>query len=128
MTAISQTGARWSTAALLPVLLSMLLLAACDEKSSEPVLSPIDRIEVTASQITVRENATVQVTARVLDMFGGELRRDVAWSSSDPEIATVDGRGVVTGLRGGVVRSSRPQVSAQARSESLSRSTCAASS
>ena len=97
-------GTRWASIALLPVLLSMLLLAACDEKSSEPVLTPVDRIEVTANQISIREDATTQVSARVLASLGDELQREVVWNSSDQEIATVDANGVVTGKRGGVVR------------------------
>lgn len=64
-------------------------------------LRPVARVVVQPSEPTLRVGETVQLTARVLADDGTVYNRDVAWSSADPDVATVDATGVVTAGRAG---------------------------
>ena len=61
-------------------------------------------IAVTTPSETVTAGQTVQLSAMVEDAGGSALSSpNLAWSSSEPDLATVDGAGVVSALRSGVV-------------------------
>ena len=63
---------------------------------------PVRDIELVAPRRSLAINERVSVEAIVHDLDGTRLDdRAVLWSSSDPEIATVDGDGVVIGVRSG---------------------------
>jgi uncharacterized protein YjdB len=65
----------------------------------------VQTVVVTPSPAAVLVGQTVRLTARALGMGGVELPgRPVVWSSLDPEIATVDDAGRVTGLAKGTAR------------------------
>ena len=60
---------------------------------------PVATVTVTLAASTVQAGQTTQATADTRDGAGNVLSgRTVAWSSSDPTIASVSGTGVVTGL------------------------------
>lgn len=59
-------------------------------------------VSVSPPQATVARGGTVQLSATTADRVGNALAgREVAWTSADPAIATVDPSGVVTGVARG---------------------------
>jgi trimeric autotransporter adhesin len=62
-----------------------------------------DAIELTPAEVTlVTAGATAQLTAVVTDAGGTEIEGAVVtWTSSDPEVATVDSEGEVTAVANG---------------------------
>lgn len=64
-------------------------------------LRPVATVVVQPSESNIRVDETIQLSARVLADDGTVYHRDVAWSSADPDIATIDATGVVTGERTG---------------------------
>ncbi len=68
------------------------------------VVVPIAVVEVTPASASVQEGAAVQLTATLKDAAGNILSgRVVTWSSDTAAVATVDGNGLVTGVRAGSV-------------------------
>jgi hypothetical protein len=82
--------------------------------------SPVASVEVTPAEVTLDGaggRTTAELSATPRDAAGAALRdRDVAWESSDPLIAAVDQRGVVTarGTGTAVVTATSEGVSARA--------------
>ena len=66
------------------------------------VVKPLTRIALAASAKTVAVGGTMEVTPSFLPEDA--TMKQVTWSSSDENVATVDANGVVTGLKKGVVR------------------------
>jgi alpha-tubulin suppressor-like RCC1 family protein len=80
-------------------LLALVFLAAC-ERPFRPYLPAAVRI--TPDSVTLGWGATLQLHATVTDSAGHEISdRFVVWGSSNPAVATVGARGVVTALDGG---------------------------
>lgn len=67
---------------------------------------PMDRIVVSPDSVNMKSiGETIQLSARVLDAAGLELPDvELAWTSDDPSVATVDDRGLVTALMNGETR------------------------
>lgn len=67
-------------------------------------LIDVDAVSVTPTAATMSIGGTHQLTGRSLSRTGAELtNRPVAWSSSDPSIATVTASGLVTAVSVGSV-------------------------
>ena len=61
------------------------------------ILAPVASVAVTPASASVVVGATVQLTATPRDASGNALSgRTVTWASAAPEVATVDGAGLVT--------------------------------
>ena len=65
-------------------------------------LRPIAAVVVLPSEITLSVGGTGQLTAQVISDDGTQQTREITWSSANPNIATVDGSGVVTARAAGV--------------------------
>lgn len=63
----------------------------------------VNSVEVTPAEAAVSVGATVQLTATPRDAGGGPLERQVAWTSGDPTIATVNATGLVSAVATGTV-------------------------
>lgn len=62
----------------------------------------IAAVEITPASVSVRIGTTVSLTAKAVDAEGRTLTgRQIAWSSSNTAIATVNSEGVVTGVAAG---------------------------
>ena len=73
-----------------------LALWACGE--TEPPEPPyVSSVTVEPDSVLVDFQKTATLTATVLDQYGETMQADVRWTSDDPDIATVDQTGVVTG-------------------------------
>jgi uncharacterized protein YjdB len=83
------------------------------------VLAPVDRVDIRPSGLViVGTGRTAQLTATTYDAHGTVLTgRPVAWTTSDPGVATVDATGLVTGVSAGgaVITASAEGKSATAR-------------
>ena len=66
------------------------------------VIQPITRITLTASAKSVAKGETIKLTPEFLPK--NATRKQVTWSSSNKDIATVNKNGVVTGKKRGTVR------------------------
>lgn len=93
-----------STAHGLCVLLLSLIAVACSETSTEPEPDPdvesVSSVTVTATPNPAELTTTVQAAAQVQPAAAPQ---SVVWTSSDEDIATVDGSGLVTLLLRGTV-------------------------
>jgi Big-like domain-containing protein len=76
------------------------LPAQCRTDTTTPSSPPaVARVIVTPESVTVLVGATVRVTATPEDASGQALSgRPVTWASNDPQAATVDQNGLVTGI------------------------------
>ena len=86
------------------VLSALVLLAsagACSSDSLGPVTSGAGTMTVVPSLSTIDEGQAVQLTAKLIDEFGDPLEATFAWSSSNPDVATVSVGGTVLGRREG---------------------------
>jgi hypothetical protein len=63
----------------------------------------IATVQVTLASTTIDVGQTTQATVVFLDKYGRVLKRTVAWSTSDPAIATVDTAGLVRARAPGTV-------------------------
>jgi hypothetical protein len=89
-------------------LLLCLVLPACvlDRAAGPPASpgAPVAALAVTPADATVAAGETVQLQATPQDSVGAPLdNRAIAWTSSDPGVATVDANGLVQGVAGGAV-------------------------
>jgi uncharacterized protein YjdB/alpha-tubulin suppressor-like RCC1 family protein len=66
--------------------------------TSVQVTAPIlvSSVVVSEAAVALLPGATRQLTATSLDASGGSLNRQIAWSSSNPAVAMVNGSGLVT--------------------------------
>ena len=72
-------------------------LVTCDGSSTD-VKIPVATVEVAPGTWTGEVGQTLQLTATPKEAAGNELRRTVTWSSSDPAVAAVNRKGLVTGV------------------------------
>jgi len=84
---------------------SATITAASEGKNGTATIEvevPVGTVVVTPVEAAIAVSETVQLSAATLDPDGNELTdRAVAWSSSDPAIASVSGTGLVTGVAAG---------------------------
>ncbi len=95
---------------ILALVMAMSLLAACQDNSqdttknpgpSQPSYSGSYAIRLTAlGSTTIKAGKTVQLRSSVT---GGAASKDVTFESSDPKVATVNEKGLVTGIAAGKV-------------------------
>ena len=65
-------------------------------------LTPVARVTVTPSDVSIDAGKSATLTARTLDALGNTLTgRAIAWTSGDTRIVTVDQAGVVRAIRRG---------------------------
>ncbi len=88
---------------------SALIVASAGAKADSFRLSvgrsPVAMVSVTPSDVLVDAGKTAQLIATVYDAAGRVLAgRDVAWSSSAPDVASVSATGLVTGVDVGQAR------------------------
>ena len=69
-----------------------------------PVPAGVAFLEVFPRQLEVETGTTERLQLRARDAHGREVNAEPAWSSSDPDVASVDDAGVVTGHAVGTVR------------------------
>jgi hypothetical protein len=68
------------------------------------VETPVASVVVSPDAATITLSETVSLAAATLDAAGNELTdREVSWSSSNPDVASVSGTGLVTPLADGTV-------------------------
>lgn len=80
-----------------------LVFFACGGDTTTPPAS-VASVDISPSQNSVRVLETVQLGASIRDASGASLSgRAVTWSSSDDDVATVSGNGLVTGVTEGTV-------------------------
>ncbi len=92
---------------------SVGLLAACESVSVTTVA--VSFVELAPTEVSLIEGSSVQLIATLRDDAGNSLTgRQIAWSTGNPDIATVDGNGVVRGMVEGAtsVRASAEGISA----------------
>lgn len=65
------------------------------------VLQPVGRVELDPTDATIEVTDTLQLTASVFDTNDEPQDRTVNWSSTQPDIASVDAAGLVEGLQEG---------------------------
>ncbi len=81
-----------------------LLLGGCDGGTVTVEVAPVRSVIVDVPDSTIHEQDTMSLRAIPRDAEGRELTgRTVTWSSSNDSRATVDNRGVVTGVAAGPV-------------------------
>lgn len=84
-----------------PLALTLLVLVGCSDVSVTEV--EVASISISPEVSTIQADETVQLTAVARDAAGEPLGdRPVTWSSEDPEVARVDGSGLVLGQGPGV--------------------------
>ena len=82
-----------------PLLAGLIALAACKESVDPARVATISGLGATDS---VRFGKTLTFVVETRDASGNKLTgRRITWTSSNPNIATVDGNGVVTGVNYG---------------------------
>jgi uncharacterized protein YjdB len=89
-----------TSAQVLSALVILASAGACDSEPIGPVTSG-GSMTVAPSRATIGAGQTIQLTAKLVDEFGDPLQAAVAWSSSNPEVATVSVSGTVIGRREG---------------------------
>ena len=95
-------GARWRAVRGI-VLLAVSL--SCANDALDPNRDAVASVVVSPNRLNVGVGASAPLTAEVRDASGTLLvGRKVAWATKDPNVATVSGNGVVTGLRAGPVQ------------------------
>ena len=89
------------SARALSALIILATAGACSSESLGPATSGSGTITVVPSLATIGEGQAVQLTAKLVDEFGDPLEATFAWSSSNPDVATVSVGGTVFGRREG---------------------------
>lgn len=72
-------------------------------QTSIRVRERVAEIGVADSSVVLRVSESLQLAATLRDPHGNALTRAVAWRSSDPAIASVDGHGLLAGVAAGTV-------------------------
>ena len=93
------------------------IVLGCAAGTSEPEPPPAVAIVVDPNQVTLDGvGSSRQLTARVIDGTGTVLNAPVTWSSSNPQVASVNGSGLVTAVAVGsaTVRASAQNLQASA--------------
>ena len=94
---------------LTTLILTFSILAGCDSDSSDPAgpgdpagPPPVETVLVSPSEATLTEGESEEFDATLLAADGSELSdREVAWSTSSEDIATVSTSGEVTAVEAG---------------------------
>lgn len=78
------------------------ILVGCGEDPTEaPAPAPVARVSVSPSRLTITADQQAQLRALAVDADGTTLHSEIAWSSADTAVATVDATGLVTGVGAG---------------------------
>ena len=94
---------RWSqrTMPLVLAMLSMVCAAACGGVT-DANRAPVEAIDISPAALQLSAGASGALDAQVRDADGNVLTdRRIVWASSDPAVATVSDRGVVTAVHPG---------------------------
>lgn len=86
----------WTTAGLLALVIA---IPSCKEDDLKEEEIPVTEVNITPSTGGVVEGTTLQLEVEVLPENASD--KEVTWMSREPEIATVDENGLVTGLSAG---------------------------
>jgi hypothetical protein len=85
-------------------LAALLVPAACKDSPTEPTPQVPAVVAITTSQTILVVGGTVNLTATVFDQSGKKITdASVQWRSLSPDVASVSGAGVVTGIATGQV-------------------------
>lgn len=92
--------------AILPLILAALILPGCSTNSANsvaPTLPHLSSISIAQAAGSINVGATIQFTAtgHFSDGSSQDVTTQVAWSSSDTTIASVNSSGLATGLKAG---------------------------
>lgn len=68
------------------------------------VQNPVTTVEVTPTMPSIQEGEQLQFMAKTLSSTGSDLFRNVVWSTSDTNIATIDSAGLLTSNRPGQIK------------------------
>ena len=79
--------------------LAMVVLASCNKSGTAPVASSVITVIITPSVAAVKPGEKVQLRATVAGPPG--IPTTVTWRSNDPDLASVNGTGLVTGIAEG---------------------------
>ncbi len=103
---LSAVARRWSRVLFAGALaLSTACKGLGDITAPRPVETPVAVVEFSSNTVTLSEGASVALVITARDAENRPLAgRTVAWSSSDPTIASVSNVGLVTALRPGIVQ------------------------
>lgn len=77
------------------------MFIACEQIDTGSEATVIESLKITPTSTTIRVGETVQLSAVSVPTYSNDF---FSWSSSSDAIATVDGSGVVTGIRSGSVK------------------------
>jgi uncharacterized protein YjdB len=89
------------SARALSAIIILATAGACSSESLGPATSGSTTMTVAPSLATIGEGQAMQLTAQLVDEFGDPLDATFAWSSSNPDVATVSVGGTVFGRREG---------------------------
>ena len=92
---------------------SLLVLGCGGDGPTEPTIT-VATLTMNPSTVTLGVGQTVQLAATAKDASGTPVTTSIAWTSSDPAVASVNGSGMVSGLSVG-----NTTVSAEAEGVSL---------
>ncbi|MEW5918466.1 MAG: Ig-like domain-containing protein, partial [Gemmatimonadota bacterium] len=96
---------RSSVRSLAGILSACVFFSACDQREAVDPGSntggPRFFVSITADSDSLDVASTLQLTANVVDALGQRADQGVTWSSLSPDVATVDGIGLVTGVAAG---------------------------
>jgi hypothetical protein len=82
-------------------LLGAALTASCEKVTV--VTATVASVQLTPPEASLIEGDSVQLSVVITDSQGNRLSgREIIWSTDEPEVAAVDGSGMVVGLREGV--------------------------
>ncbi len=86
---------------LVGLLLGAALTASCEKVTV--VTATVASVQLTPPEASLIEGDSVQLSVVITDSQGNRLSgREIIWSTDEPEVAAVDGSGMVVGLREGV--------------------------
>ncbi len=81
------------------LLMSMILVMSCGKDDDEPSFVSVRSITFSETSISLSEGGSRQLTAAILPKDADN--KSVTWKSSDAAVATVDAKGLVTGVKAG---------------------------